>query len=376
MYSKPKPSSSKGEKRKHVTLTLNQKLEIIKRLEKGENRNILMNEFNIGSSTIYDIKKQKDELMKFASQSVTTEKLASRQTLKKPKLEQIDSVLFKGFSAVRSEEKPVTGPMIVEKAKKFGQDLGVAETNQNSAEKYKDEFEKIVADNDLTPEQIYNADETGLLWRCLPTSTLAGGGEKAAKGFKKNKDRLTVLLCANASGNHRVTPFVIGKSAKPRAFKNVTHMPAQYKAQSNAWMTAALFKDWFFHHFVPEVKESFQSLGLPEDTKAILLLDNCKAHPPVDELVSGNIVATLLPLNVTFLIQPMDQGVIQNFKCFYRRSFIQGLLNSDCDVTDFQKKFAVKDAVYAIALSWNQVKNTHSKNAGENFGQLQTLRLS
>ncbi|XP_035208013.1 jerky protein homolog [Stegodyphus dumicola] len=244
--------------------------------------------------------------------------------------------------------------MIVEKAKKFGQDLGVllkvnviilmvgSETlsfrhgirrldvtgetlsaNQNSAEKYKDEFEKIVADNDLTPEQIYNADETGLLWRCLPTSTLAGGGEKAAKGFKKNKDRLTVLLCANASGNHRVTPFVIGKSAKPRAFKNVTHLPVQYDAQSNAWITAALFKDWFFHHLVPEVKESFKSLGLPEDTKAILLLDNCKAHPPVDE-----------------------------------RSFIQGLLNADCDVTDFQKTFNVKDAVYAIAQSWNQVKNT------------------
>ncbi|XP_035217924.1 jerky protein homolog [Stegodyphus dumicola] len=261
------------------------------------------------------------------------------------------------FSAVRFEGKPVTGPMIVEKAKKFGQDLGVAESecnysdgwlrnfkfrhgirrldvtgetlsaNPNSAEKYKDEFEKIVADNDLTPEQIYNADETGLLWRCLPTSTLAGGGEKAAKGFKKNKDRLTVLLCANASGNHRVTPFVIGKSAKPRAFKNVTHLPVQYDAQSNAWITAALCKDWFFHHFVPEVKESFKRLGLPEDTKAILLLDNCKAHPPVDE-----------------------------------RSFIQGLLNAlnlkvvkaYCDVTDFQKKFTVKDAIYAIAQSWNQ----------------------
>ncbi|XP_042910039.1 jerky protein homolog [Parasteatoda tepidariorum] len=323
MSSKPMPSSSKGEKRKHVTLTLNQKLEIIKQLEKG-NRNVLMNEFNIGSSTIYDIKKQKDELIKFAYQSIT-EKLASRQMLKKPKLEQLDSVLFKWFSIVRSEGKSVTGPMIVEKAKKFGQDLGVAESecnysdgwlrnfkfrhgirrldvtgetlsaNQNSAEKYKDEFEKIVVDNDLTPEQIYNADETGLLWRCLPTSTLAGGGEKAAKGFFFKKK---------------------------------------------------------------EVKESFKSLGLPENTKAILLLDNCKAHPPVDELVSGNIVATLLPSNVTSLIQPMDQGVIPNFKCFYRRSFIQGLLNADCDVTDFQKKFTVKDAVYAISLSWNQVKNT------------------
>lgn len=388
MFSKPKPSSSSksGEKRKHVTLTINQKLEIIKRLEKGENKNILMNEFNVGSSTIYDIKKQKDELMKFASQSATTEKLSSRQTLKKPKLEQLDSVLYKWFSAVRSEGKPVTGPMVIEKAKKLGQDLGVAESecnfsdgwlrnfkfrhgirrldvtgetlsaNKDSAEKYKDVFEEIIADNNLTADQIYNADETGLLWRCLPTSTLAGGGEKAAKGFKKNKDRLTVLLCANASGSHRITPFVIGKSGKPRAFKNVTNLPVHYGAQSNAWMTTTLFKDWFFHHFVTQVKESFKSLGLPEDSKAILLLDNCKAHPPVAELVSGNIFATLLPPNVTSLIQPMDQGVIQNFKCFYRSSFVRGLLNAECDVTDFQKKFNVKDAVYAVSMSWAQVK--------------------
>lgn len=134
-----------------------------------------------------------------------------------------------------------------------------------------------------------------------------------------------------------MTPFVIGKSAKPRAFKNVTHLLVQYDAQSNAWMTTALFKDCFFHHFVPEVKESFKCLGLPEDTRAILLLDNCKAHSPVDELVSRNIVTTLLPSNVTSLNQHMDQGVIQNFKCFYRKVFIQGLLNAECDVIDFQK---------------------------------------
>lgn len=390
MFSKPSTSgknSNTGQKRKHVTLSISQKLEIIKLLEKGENRNVLMNEFNIGSSTIYDIKKQKDELMHFASQSVTAEKLtSSRQTLKKPKLEQLDSVLYKWFSAKRAEGKPVTGPMIIEKAKKFREDLNMAEddcnfsegwlrnfkfrhgirrldvtgetrsANEDSAQQFKEEFEKFIEDKKLSADQVYNADETGLLWRCLPTSTLAGGDEKEAKGFKKNKDRLTVLLCANASGSHRLTPFVIGKSKTPRAFKNVANLPVHYAAQQNAWITAALFKDWFLHHFVPQVKDNFRKLELPEDTKAVLLLDNCKAHPPVAELVSGNIFATLLPPNITSLIQPMDQGVIQNFKCFYRSSFLKGLLNSDCDVTDFQKKFNIKEAVYATALSWSQVK--------------------
>lgn len=33
--------------------------------------------------------------------------------------------------------------------------------------------------------------------------TLTSEDEKRAKGFKKNKDRLTILLCANAStGDH------------------------------------------------------------------------------------------------------------------------------------------------------------------------------
>lgn len=66
--------------------------------------------------------------------------------------------------------------------------------NKESEEKYKDEFEQIIADNNLIPDHVYNADETGLLWRCLPTSTLGGGGEKPAKGFKE--------LCASASRIH------------------------------------------------------------------------------------------------------------------------------------------------------------------------------
>lgn len=58
MFSKPKPlaSSKAGKKLKLITLTINQTLAIVKRLENGENRNILMNEVNIGSSTICDKK--------------------------------------------------------------------------------------------------------------------------------------------------------------------------------------------------------------------------------------------------------------------------------------------------------------------------------
>jgi len=49
----------KGEKQKRVVLTLHEKIDICKRLQKGENRNLLMKEYNGGSSTIYNMKAQK-----------------------------------------------------------------------------------------------------------------------------------------------------------------------------------------------------------------------------------------------------------------------------------------------------------------------------
>ena len=41
-----------------------------------------------------------------------------------------------------------------------------ASADHEAAENYIDEFAKIISDENLSPEQIYNADETDLYW-CL-----------------------------------------------------------------------------------------------------------------------------------------------------------------------------------------------------------------
>ena len=83
-------------------------------------------------------------------------------------------------------------------------------------------------------------------------------------------------------------------------------LPLKYSGQKNAWMNSGLFHDWFHNTFVPQVCEKFTALGV--ECIAVLLLDNCSAHPDVKELVSddGKITAMFLPPNVTSLIQPMD----------------------------------------------------------------------
>ena len=93
----------------------------------------------------------------------------------------------------------------------------------------------------------------------LPKSTLAAKNETVL-GTKLAKDRLTIATCSNASGSHKMPLFVIGKSKRPRAFKNVNlaALPVYYRHQSSAWMDSQLFKEWFFDAFIPAVKKTFK----------------------------------------------------------------------------------------------------------------------
>ena len=49
-----------------------------------------------------------------------------------------------------------------------------------------------------------------------------------------------------------------------------------------------------------------------EGRKIVLLVDNCPVHPPIDNLVSTELI--YLPPNTTSKLQPMDQGVILSLK--------------------------------------------------------------
>ncbi|KMZ74308.1 hypothetical protein ZOSMA_13167G00010, partial [Zostera marina] len=74
----------------------------------------------------------------------------------------------------------------------------------------------------------------------MPNKTLAFKGERCAGG-KKSKERVTVLIGSNASGTEKLSLFVIGKSAKPRCFKNAK-LPVKYEANKKAWMTVIILR--------------------------------------------------------------------------------------------------------------------------------------
>lgn len=395
------PAASSSKKRKHLTLSIQQKVEILKKLQNGASAKHVSDTYNVGISTIYDIKKQKEKLLAFYANSDVPQMMSSRKTLHQSKTADIDKVLVEWIRQRRSENCPLDRAIIMAQARQYHEDLGLsssceystgwfnkfkkrnglklikvcgerASADTEAAEDFVDELSEYIKEEGLSPEQIYNADETALFWRYIPrkTYTAASVGTDPPSGFKDSKERITVLACANAAGSHKCKLLVIGKSKNPRAFKGTKVFPVTYKSNTRAWITTELCIDWFKNHFVPEVRAHGRAIGLAPDCKILLLLDNCSAHPAAELLNIDNVIVKYMPPNCTSLIQPMDQGVLRSLKCKYKALFLKRILNA-CNngggVAAFQKEFSIKDAVWGAARAWEDIPSATLSNAWHNI---------
>lgn len=356
MASRQAAAEGRGGKRKRVVLTLREKMDVCSRLERGESRKALMQEYNVGMSTLYDIKAHKAQLLRFVANSDSSQALEHRRTLHTPKLEHLDRVLYQWFLARRAEGVPVSGPMLIEKAKDLYGQMRLSEpcvfsggwlwrfkarhgikkldasgekqvADRRAAEQFCGFFRSLAAEHGLSPEQVYSADETGLFWRGLPSP-----GPEA----KQARDRLSVLVCANATGSHRIKPLAIGRCGGARARRGVQQLPLAYRAHSSAWV------DWFHHIFAPAVREHFRASGLPADSKAVLLLDSSRAPPQEPQLVSDNIFTVFLPPGAAALLQPMELGI--------RRDFLERCLRAPA-----RPGPGAGDAMGHVVCAWNAV---------------------
>ena len=95
------------------------------------------------------------------------------------------------------------------------------------------------------------------------------------------------------------------------------------------------------------MKTHLGSLGMP--LRAVLLIDNCPAHPPdlTVDTADGAIECRVLPANTTSHFQPLDQGPLEVMKRHYRRHLIQNLVSDPAVlVNDAIKAGTLKDAIF------------------------------
>uniref|UniRef100_A0A2A4K1H2 HTH CENPB-type domain-containing protein n=1 Tax=Heliothis virescens TaxID=7102 RepID=A0A2A4K1H2_HELVI len=368
-------------KRKHKTLDLNNKMEILRKLDSGENMCKLAKEYGVGRATLYDIKKKRQKIVDLVKTMESGP--GKRKTLKVGNCPKMENALYMWFTQRRYNCTPISGEILKAKAIEFYQKITHKDDFRASdgwLDKFKKRFgirlltisgEKVSSDESavqpfiqhfknkveelgLLPDQIYNADESGLFWRLLPNKI--SSKEASAPGCKVGKDRITFMPCSNATGTHKLELLVIGKAKNPRAFRNIC-LPVCFKNQDKSWVTREVFSEWFHKDFVPEVKKFMERSNLP--IKALLVLDNAPGHPNEQELKSsdGNIQTIFLPPNCAPLLQPMDQNVIQKVKSLYKIQLLIHIISQNGDITQSLKGLNLKDVVFSLAHSWNSVSS-------------------
>ncbi|XP_071054692.1 tigger transposable element-derived protein 6-like [Onthophagus taurus] len=239
---------------KKKMLMLKEKMEIVCLLDKEKlSVRDIAKKFKIGKTQAAKIVKDKEKIRKKWQSGVS-----------------IDKACFEWFVKAKNQNIAVSGSFVKKKAKEIAEKLGVstfkvsdgwlqkwrlrnnvafkcisgeaADVNEEGINEFMKKLPTFLLG--YRSEDIFNADESGLFFRALPNKTLALKSEKCTGG-KLSKERLTVLFCVNSVGEKEEL-LVIGKSARPRALKNVApkDLPAIWKSNKKAWMTRDIMTEW------------------------------------------------------------------------------------------------------------------------------------
>nr|XP_030122779.3 tigger transposable element-derived protein 3 isoform X2 [Taeniopygia guttata] len=179
------------------------------------------------------------------------------------------------------------------------------------------------------PDEIFTCGETAV-------PLLVG-----APGKSENPgERLTLLLCANASGSEKVPLRAVGDSPRPRCLRgvNLEQMPWSYRAGSMAGLTAALFAEW-----LQEFNEGMRRRG----KSVVLLVAKHEAHP---YLQLSNVRMVFVPPAAT-LAQPMDRGIAGDLKGHYRRRLLRWL-----PAERGAGQPSLLDVLHMLAQAWGDVR--------------------
>nr|XP_017197868.1 COX assembly mitochondrial protein 2 homolog isoform X1 [Oryctolagus cuniculus] len=382
-------SSASGGKKKRKAITLEMKLKIIAQHEGGKPVMVIARESGLSQSTVSTILKDKKRISDAVKSSASIKSTVITKKRAGP-IDDMEKLLVAWMEEQTQKRIPLSLLTIQAKARSLFNMLKeraddptytqmftashgwfqrfkkrhnfhtvkvsdeAANADIECAEAFKEELHRIIMAEKYLPEQIFNVDETSLFWKRMLECTYIHQESKTIPGFR---DRVTLLLGGNVAG-FKLKPFLIYHSENPRAFKNVSkHMlPVYYRHNKKAWMTSALFEDWFLNCFIPQTREYFRQNNIP--FKILLILDNVPGHPQHIGDMHPAVKMVYLPLNTTTLIQPMDQGAIAAFKAYYlRRTFMQAVEATESGQTlrEFWKGFNILNAVQNIAAAWEEV---------------------
>ena len=368
-------ASSAMKKRNY--LSLKKKVEVITYVDTNPrtSHRALGELFGCGRTQIAHILKNKQSLLS-QHQSNASGSRSLTSTTRTSEFSEVNKALYEWYTLACSKNIYPGGPQLMEKGKQIAETLGKPnfKGSRGWLEKWKNKHnvkqfticgesgdvrgETVDSWKERLPEilrgyslcNIWNMDETGVFWRALPARGFGQKG-KQCKGGKSCKQRVTVAFFVSASGE-KEKPVFIWQFKNPRCLKmfDKSVLPVDYFSQRKAWMTGEIMN---------AVLSKLNRRLASSNRFILLLMDNAGCHPENLTSKFSNIKIVFLPPNTTSKLQPLDLGIIQNFKVHYRHFFLRYVLSKieECDTaTDVVKSVNILIAIRWIAKAWSLVK--------------------
>lgn len=267
-------NNKKQLKRKFITLE--NKVNILNRINNGEKVSSISKSVNLSISTVTTIRKNEAKVRRSVAEGHLNNAKVGR--VRDNNLVVMENAIMIWFEDCIKKGLPLSGEIIKQKAVrlynylketqhsiensnksfvasgwldrlktrynlhniKFKGERASADTK--AADNFKIQIQEIIEKRGYCEDQIFNADETALYWRKLPERTYTFMKERHAPGYKVSKERVTLLLCSNVAGNCLVKPALLHQSLRPRVMKNddMSELPVCWYNNKNAWITGKI----------------------------------------------------------------------------------------------------------------------------------------
>ncbi|CAF4043586.1 unnamed protein product [Rotaria sordida] len=227
-------------------------LELIKDYDRQFSQRDLATKYKISTGAVCNILKRKQEYLDDFESNQCHE---VRRKIKNNLRRKIDEETYSWFVAQRAKNITLSGLTIQEKARQIAAEFSgnvIFKASNGWFEKFKSRhnisYRAICGEsasvNPVTTNEwksrlpliidgydrsnIFNADETSLFFKALPEKSFVLNKEDC-KGGKRSKERFTILLCTNWSGDEKLKPLVIGKIIQPPDQEVIHTFKANYR---------------------------------------------------------------------------------------------------------------------------------------------------
>ena len=218
-----------------------------------------------------------------------------------------------------------------------------AGVSAHEVKEYFDNLKETLAD--ISPELIYNYDETNLSDDPGTKKCIFKRGVKYPERVKDStKTAISVMFCGNAAG--QVLPCYVVYKAENLWSTWTEGGPkgTRYNRSRSGWFDATCFTDWFETVFLPSVEK--------HSGKKVIIGDNLSSHftdTVLQKASAKDVAFVCLPPNSTHLLQPLDvafygpmkrswRKVIEDWKTSSRKKSVT--LQKDCFPALLKKLYA------------------------------------